>query len=373
MIAVIGVGGAGGNIADESSKYGFQTGAINFSQSDLDSLEHVGKKLKLIGSEGVGHNRDEAIRLMDNNWESSLNFVKENFSNPSVEVIIVAFSTGGGSGSGISPLLLNILSNEMSEKTFIAMPIIPDKSEVVSNQMNCLHTFEELSKLDICIMPIDNEQVRHEVNAKNELFKTINEKTILLVNELLSYTNKTSKNGNLDKRDLLSILNTKGIGIIAETNIQKMGSDVVFSIEHVTEKIQASWKQSVFVPIEYKQVMRASIVLDADETFMKFLKYQSIFEAFEHGMPLDLFEANYHEKRGSVLSILTGTSWINTRLNEISKLITDKEKQMEQMYEETEKQDYKATIKPTFHEMIRTKPKQQKKAVSDILSQYKKR
>jgi cell division GTPase FtsZ len=370
MIGVIGIGGAGGNIADESSKFGFQTGAINFSQSDLDSLEHVKTKLKLIGSEGVGHNRDEAIRLLGNNWETALNFVKENFSSPSIEVIVIAFSTGGGSGSGISPILLDILTNEMSEKTFIAMPIIPDKTEVVGNQINCLQTFEELSKLDVCIMPIDNEKVRGEVKAKNLLYKTINEKTIALVNKVLSYTEKTSKNGNLDKKDLLSLLSTKGIGIIAETDIHKVDGDVFCSVEHVTEKIQLSWKQSVFAPIEYKQVMKAGIVLDANPHFMEFLKHEAIFGIFETGMPLDFFEGNYHEKNGTILSVLTGTSWINTRLNEISKLISDKEVQMEKMIEESEKQSYKSTVKSDFQQKVRPKQKQAKKSVSDILSRY---
>jgi cell division GTPase FtsZ len=371
MIAVLGIGGAGGNIADESSRLGFQTGVINFSTSDLDSLIHVEKRLKLLGSEGVGHNRDEAIRLLQNNWETALNFVRENFSNPSIEVIIVTFSTGGGSGSGIAPFLLEILTNEFPNKTFVAMPIIPDKTEVVSNQMNCLQTFEELSKIDICIMPIDNEKIRHEVNAKNLLYKTINERTVHLIDELLSYTTKTSKNGNLDKRDLLSILNTKGIGIIAKTDISKFNNDVTFNEETVTEKIQNSWKNSVFAPIENNRVMKAGIVLDAEESFMEFLNYKSMFEMFDKGMPIDLFEGNYHEKRGTILSILTGTSWINSRLNEVSKLIAEKEQHIEEMFEESENQNYKATIKQEFSSRLRTKPTQTKKSVTDILSKWK--
>jgi cell division GTPase FtsZ len=369
MIGILGVGGAGGNIADESSKHNFLTGAINFSKSDLDSLEHVENTLKLVGSEGVGHNRDEAIRLMANNWESALNFVKQTFINP--EIIIVTFSTGGGSGSGIAPILLEILANEMPEKTFVAMPIIPDKTEVVSNQMNCLQTFEELSKLDICIMPIDNEKVRINVNAKNQLYKTINETTVNLLDELYSYTTKTSKNGNLDRKDLLSILNTKGIGLIAETDISKFSEDIKFSVETVTDKIRMSWEESVFSPIEYNRVMKSGIVLDAEESLMQFLNYKSIFGAFDKGMPIDLFEGNYHEKRGTVLSILTGLSWINTRLNDISQIIKEQETRMEQMFDDEENQNYKVTVNQDFSARLRTKPKQSKKSVTDILSRYK--
>ncbi|QDX94371.1 hypothetical protein EEL30_20035 [Brevibacillus laterosporus] len=93
MIAVIGCGGAGGNIADEASRVGFATGAINFSQQDLDSLEHVQLKLRIPGSEGVGHNRDEAKRLLSKHYQMCIDWIIEHFSNPSIEAIIFATSS----------------------------------------------------------------------------------------------------------------------------------------------------------------------------------------------------------------------------------------------------------------------------------------
>lgn len=74
MISIIGLGGAGNQIANTASNADFITGAINFSQSDLDSAENVNLKCKIIGSEGVGKQREEAIRLISNNWEMAVNF-----------------------------------------------------------------------------------------------------------------------------------------------------------------------------------------------------------------------------------------------------------------------------------------------------------
>lgn len=379
MISIIGLGGAGNQVANKASEFDFETGAINFSQSDLDSAENVELKLKLIGSEGVGKNREEAIRLVGNNWESAVNFIKENFSHPSTKIIIFAFSTGGGSGSGISPILLDILSNEMPDKTFVAMPIIPDKSEVLVNQINCLSTFEQLSKLDIAVFPIDNEKVKsqNKISGKNVLYKVANESVIEILSKIVSYTSKSSKNGNIDEKDLLQIFKTKGIGIMAEVDIsQSLNGEIILNDSHVAKMIQQSWDNSIFAPIEYSQVVRTGIILDGSESLMEYLNYQEIFKKFKKGMPIDLFEGNYHEQKGKIFSILTGLSWSNARLKEIEELIEESRSNVELALDESKNQEYKANV-TSFTTKIRptatTTDTNRKRSVNDILSKYRNR
>lgn len=374
MISIIGLGGAGNQIANKASEYDFFTGAINFSQSDLDSAENIDLKLKLLGSEGVGKNRDEAIRLLGNNWESAVNFIKENFSHPSTKVIVFAFSTGGGSGSGISPLLLDILTNEMPDKVFVAMPIIPDKNEVFVNQMNCLSTFEQLSKLNIAVFPIDNEKIKvqNEIAGKNVLYQVANNSIVDILKKIVSYTEKNSRNGNIDEKDLLQIFRTKGIGIMAEVDInQSANGEIVLNDDHVTKLIQQSWDKSIFAPVDYKQVVRAGIILDGSESLMQFLNYDKIFSKFQNGMPIDLFEGNYHEQKGKVYSILTGLSWCNTRLKEVEYIIEENRQKAESVLNETENQEYKSNITSFTTRIRNTTESSKKRSVSDILNKYK--
>jgi hypothetical protein len=372
MIAVIGIGGAGGNIADVASQKGFATGAINFSQKDLESAENVKNKLRLVGSEGVGHNRDEAIRLMQDNWELALNFIKENFSNPSIEVIIIPFSSGGGSGSGISPILLDILSNEMPDKVFVAMPIIPDTSEVVTSQLNCIATFEELSKLDISVFPADNQKVKNKLPhvGKDKVWESTNNSVISLFSELFSYTQKFSKNGNLDRRDLKTLLGTKGIGMISETPLTRIGEEKIdISSEGFTNIIHRSWEQSIFVSPEKKHIVRSGIVFDGQQQLMQHIKYEDIFNVFENGMPLDLFEGNYHGDEGKVLTILTGLPWCNIRLSQIDNIVEEKKQSIESVLTDNENQSYQSKVSD-FTSKVRLQPKKIK-SVTDILSKYK--
>jgi cell division GTPase FtsZ len=363
-IGIIGCGGMGNNFADLASHYdNFVTANINFSQKDLDAASNVNNSLKLTGSEGVGKNRNEAVRLVKEQWEVIVDFIKETFAH--VEVIAFAFSSSGGSGSGMSPIIIDLLTQIFPEKVIIAMVVIPDYSEVTVNQANCLETFEQLSTLDIAVFPIDNQHVkeRYKINGKNKLFETTNSLTLDNLNKLVSYTDKYSKNGNFDKKDLITVLKTKGIATISEFVI---GNNINLSAEGISERIIQSWEESAFVPIGFRKVTRAGIIFDGQEVFMDYINHDLIFNSFESGMPLDLFEGNYHESNGKFLTILTGLEWCNRRLNDIERLINSNKDNVESIMENEGVFHSNATNVMT---KIRTEKKQQ--SIKDILSKYK--
>lgn len=375
MISVIGLGGAGGNIANKASLSGIEAGAINFSQKDLDSAENVKYKLKILGSEGVGHNRDEAIRLIKIHYEMVIDFVKEHFDNPSSNIIIIPFATGGGSGSGTAPILINILSNVLKNKVIVAFPIIPDLSEAPISQMNFLATFEELSKLNISVFPIDNQKVK-QMNpnvGKNVLYEVTNDNVVNLIQRITSYTQKFSKNGNFDKRDFLTVLSTKGIGIIAETDITSIGNSVNLTEEGVIANVHKSWDNSIFAPIDYEYVTKAGVIFDGQESIMQYLNHSKLFsDKFENGMPLDLFEGYYHENKGKILTIMSGLPWCKSRLNQIETIIAENEKRMEVVLSASENQSYESSAS---HIADRIRKPQEKKDenIMDILNKYKNR
>lgn len=368
MLGIVGVGAAGGNIADIATENGIKSVAINYSHQDLESLSNVEDKLVLNGSEGVGKDRDTAIRLMENNWEAAVKFVKEQMSTPSIEVILVIFSTGGGSGSGVSPLLIDMLRNEMTDKVFVAVPILPDLSEVIVNQLNTLSVFEELENMDVCILPIDNEKVKkhYRMTSKSELYEKTNSEFIHLLIKTMSYTGKTSKNGIVDSKDLLQLFNTAGISILSESFIGDL-SKINFSEEGFTQKIQEGWDHSIFADIEYDQILRGSIIFDGQESFMQYLNYDKIFKKFNN-LPIDLFEGNYENiKTCKVISFLSGLSWPTSRLQKIDQEIESKQKGVNLSASNKNKTQNR------FKELntkIR-KPSNQKKDVSDILNRYR--
>ncbi|KNB70178.1 hypothetical protein [Brevibacillus reuszeri] len=270
MIGVVGLGGCGGNFADEAIKHGFYSVALNYSERDLKSLEYVEDIFQLEGSEGGGKNRDLAIELLVPQYDQTINWLKDKFSSPEIKVIAFYFASSGGSGAGIAPLIMDLLQNAMPEKTIVGFPIIPDETEDDTAQTNCLSTFEELSRLEIALYPIDNQQVKKfSPNIpKNKLYDTTNTNGIHMLKTLVSYIDKSSKNGNFDERDLLTVLQTKGIGHISEIHFMSLSESqqsIQLSPQGISTLIHDQWNRSIFAPIEFDFVTRAGVIFDGEE------------------------------------------------------------------------------------------------------------
>lgn len=363
-VGVIGCGGAGGNIADEASKAGFLTGAINFSQNDLDQA-NVRHKLRLSGSEGVGKNRELAIQLFNEQWELAVKWVQDHFSN--VDAIFLSASSSGGSGSSILPILTDLLINIMPEKVIATLVIIPDLSEAPVSQQNCLHTFESLSKLDAPIFPIDNQQAKNMFSAKNKIFEYTNKQVIHHLKAVVDSTEKKSKNGNFDWRDFLTVLSTGGIASISEIDVATLEKSLPLSCGWVNEKIHESWSNGVFTPIGKEKVTRAAIIFDGQEGLLDFMDHKSIFSYFNRGMPIDLFEGIYHDNKGKIITLLTGLDWCNSRLAEIEKALEIRREDFESVLRENK--EYQSKTGLDFVSKLRKQP-EKKQSVLDILSRY---
>ncbi|QDX94702.1 hypothetical protein EEL30_21925 [Brevibacillus laterosporus] len=378
MIAVIGCGGAGGNIADEASRVGFATGAINFSQQDLDSLEYVQLKLRIPGSEGVGHNRDEAKRLLSKHYQMCIDWIIEHFSNPSIEAIIFATSSGGGSGSAITPMLLDLMKQMMPDKVYSVIVATPDLSEVDISQANTLNTVEELSSLDVSIIPIDNNQIKiyHNINTKNEIYQLTNTTVINHLANLHGYTERASKNGTFDKRDFKTTLGTKGILVFSEFNIfSAINNTFVVSSESVADRIHDEWRKSVYVPVPNDFVTRAAVIFDGREDMLQHINHELIFSYFNQGAPIDLFEGFYSsQETNRVMTVLSGLPWITTRLTQIDNQIENNKDKIQHIF--SRENQFQAKSSNLFNKLRGTNEVEGNKSSTkvsamDILKKYR--
>lgn len=372
FISFLGLGAAGNNISDLAASRGFHSASINFSQKDLDSLEYIDENLKLhlIGSEGIGKQRNHAITLMNNNWDLIVNFVQKNFSHPSIEIIFVPFATGGGSGSGMAPVLFDLLMESMPEKVFVAMPILPDKQESFICQKNCQDTFEDLSKLDLCILPIDNEKARSKnMNiGKNILYKKVNEFVVAMIEDLVSYTDKHSKYGVLDRNDLKNIFKTKGIATIAGTEL--VGISKMNEME-ISNSIKKSWIRSLFADIELNQILTSGFIFDGNEELMELINMKQIFSGFGNKMPISLYEGYYKgDNGGKIITVLSGLGWCNSRLKEIDEIIFDTNEVFNKMDEQI---IYKSNLTELNIPLgnVRVKEKRKINDISSIINKFK--
>ncbi|MED1205976.1 tubulin-like doman-containing protein [Heyndrickxia acidicola] len=362
MLGIIGLGQAGGTVADLFAERGFLSMAINYSEKDLESLDHLDLKLHLVGSEGVGRERSKATKLIQNNWETAVSFIRNNVSQSSIQMILVVFATGGGSGSGIAPVMCDLLSNEFENKVIVACPILPDSTESTKAQINSLECLKELSELDICILTIDNAQRKER--SKSQLYRSVNESFVKDMVTIVEHTEMNSKYGNMDTNNLLSLFSAKGFAHISYADISKINESIKLSKETVTEKIIQSWQQSIFTKPSLDKIHKFGLIFNGQECLMDYLDIQSYCSQFKN-LPLTTFEGYYNNRKGDVYTILTGLQFNTERLNEIETNIV---KQTE-ILSNVLTQSHSISIKPVA---IKLKPvEKKKKPLSDIIKKYK--
>ena len=187
-VGLIGIGNAGNQVASlAKEKLGIDVYAINSSEKDFETVPN-GIPKKLIGDKkGAGKNRLEAKSFLKSKIMELIS--DEDFQGfmKSKEVVYVCSSTGGGTGSGMAPILSSIISQSFknedgSDKIVILIGILPTLLEAYSTQVNTLEYLTEVYKTldDPTYMLYDNEKLSKKSTC--DMMKEIN---LSIVNDSL--------------------------------------------------------------------------------------------------------------------------------------------------------------------------------------------
>jgi cell division GTPase FtsZ len=301
-IGFICIGQAGGNIGQLLEQHSFNCLFINTSKEDLETL-NTKFRYHILNGEGCNHNREKAISLLKNDYTNVIQEVKDKLSHQ--QLIYLIFSTGGGSGSGISPILLEMLNSQLPNKKFGCITILPSDQEIGKPHMNSYKCYQELSSIDklASVFTLDNNKLdnKFQINAQ-------------FVNKfvtLLDIPNHINTKGNIDKAELWEMLITRGSAIFTIINSNSSNS------QNLTTSIIKSWESNIFADIEKdKNIMYLGLSLTSD-IFIDDLKLYI-------GTPYDIFR-NYN--RDTNVTILSGLTFPKTRINKIiESLNSNKEK-----------------------------------------------
>jgi hypothetical protein len=207
-IGVIGCGNAGNQVAELANNlYSIPACAINSSEKDLSTVTI--KKIH-IGTQGSGKDRDIAKSYMKKEIKNLLNgeVLRELIDDK--EVIFIVSSTGGGSGSGISPMLYEVLSSIYATKRFILIGILPEIKESIASQQNTIEYLTELQSIeDITYMLYDNN--RRMKLPMSEILPSINMDVVEDINILSGYYLHTTPLNSIDEKDMFKIIGTVGM------------------------------------------------------------------------------------------------------------------------------------------------------------------
>jgi len=314
-VGIFGIGACGSNIAELGDKKGYTTAIMNTSQEDLDSISLVKNKL-LLGEQG-GCGKDRAIGKSEvkSHYKSIIQFVKTKFYD--CDIIYITFSSGGGTGSGMSPIIIDMLTKMIPDKKFAAIAVIPALSETPVAQFNTYECLEELSSIDVPTLIVDNEKFKEHKSkmSKADLYNGVNSHVIASLDVVYNRERKSSKYGNMDSKDLSKLMFTPGCMSITVTVMNQINDS-----ETIAEALDSSWNSSIFASLQYDKVIkRSGYIFELQEEATKFIDYDIFHKNI--GQPIETFEGYYSadDNKNYIVSILTGLSFPEDRL----KLVMD--------------------------------------------------
>lgn len=326
QVSLIGVGNAGNQLLNEAIKHGFEVFAINSSYADLNNSV-VDKNIKsfIIGKEarGAGKNRKVALSFMkDNGLELMTEVPAFTEMCERSDVIIVAGSTAGGTGSGVCPTLVALMKQQYPGKIIIYCGILPRLTDSVKAQENSIGCLSEISELNVPYILADLE---HYQGIPNDVaYREIQLYIIDCINSICGkYLNKSSY-GMIDENDMRTVIAEPGY--LSVYNLEKV-SQSQLDKESMQQMMIKKIKQSPAAEIMRDGIvhqMAAIINMPDDMTdSSKASDYEELIGYI--GRPLTIFE-NYaitNGATGQMVIILSGQTTPYNRIAKMNEIVTE--------------------------------------------------
>lgn len=324
-VGIIGIGNAGSQVAELATKNQIDAVVINSSENDLSTISNNIIKFPLGDLRGAGKNRTEAKNFLKDAIKKILN--EENFIEfmDDKDVIFVISSTGGGTGSGISPILTQILKKSFPESYIIMIGILPTIDEAYSTQINTIDYLQELYKKveDPTYMLYDNDKFKGL--PSHVMMTEVNRRIVDDIIILRGTYNYTTKYSSIDEKDMSMILSTTGRIVVASyLNIKEKNIDSV----SIDKQIEYLLKDGAHAELQLDRVIkRSGVIANISESMAKsFDDHLTELQEFI-GAPVEEFShVSINEEKNmpnNIFFIGAGLSPINDRIEKINERIAE--------------------------------------------------
>jgi len=177
---IVGLGQAGSRIAETFYGLGYEACVFNTATQDLEHIQLPDKKKIFLpfALGGAGKELDNGRQAVEQNGELVLQKLNESF-NDMQEMLILAVSGGGGTGSGGAEAILGLMAS--LGKPLGVIYILPMESEDALSKHNSVTTLSRLAKMastDVIttLMVVDNSKIEliYPGLSKAEFWTTAN-------------------------------------------------------------------------------------------------------------------------------------------------------------------------------------------------------
>jgi cell division GTPase FtsZ len=293
-VGFICIGQAGGNIGQLFEQRGYNCLFLNTSTEDLKTL-NTKYRFHIPEGEGCNHSREKAVELTKKHYHKIIDEVLDKLFYQ--DLIYLIFSTGGGTGSGVSPILLEMLNSSFPQKYFGCITILPALDETIKAHINSYQCYQEISNIErlATVFTLDNDKLDKFI---------INKTMVDYFDTFINITNHVNIKGNIDKAEIWEQLTTRGNAVI---------SIIDKSSNNLTASIIKSWENTIFTNIEQDKNLVYMGLSVTDEINQEELNRYI-------GTPYDVFK-NYNDQK--TVTMLSGLSFPVTRLSKTLDIINN--------------------------------------------------
>lgn len=208
-VGALGMGNAGGNVAQRAAEEGFKAVVLNASTDDLDKLSDKLLKFPIGDGRGTGKSRVEAKNFIESQIGVMDDVKMQEFIN-TTDVIVVPTSIGGGFGSGASPYLATELKKKYPSKCIIPCGIFPFNSEGYTAQDHGVAWMKEIKEPGVFpYMLYDNNKYSSMKTA--DAVNAINDEIVQFMRLLRGDYTLTDITGGIDQRDIMTCISQPGL------------------------------------------------------------------------------------------------------------------------------------------------------------------
>lgn len=247
---IIGAGNCGNQVAAKACQQLSIDGvALNTSDQDLEKVRGVDHLISfsLGDKKGAGQSRDDAKAALKTEVQRVLEDKDFKSFVTTQDVIYIVSSTGGGTGSGISPLLAHLV-RQMTDNPVVLVGVLPTLEEDRGIQVNTLNYLNELYTVlqEPTYMLYDNNRLinKGSVNMLTE----INASIVRDICILSGYHNIATEYASIDDKDMRRIISASGmitIGSALDINEKDLDN------ESIEEMIVQDVKTNTHCELDY--------------------------------------------------------------------------------------------------------------------------
>ena len=368
-IAIIGVGNCGSQIANLAhEKYSelFDTVYINTSDSDLAMVSDPSPLKFKIGAkdevEGSGKNRTKMKEYLADDIETILTSNELIDCISSKKYTFVCSSAAGGTGSGASPVLFELMRQMFPDTNFILITVLPQIGASLMEQGNAIEFLDELYKVlgdNTTYMIYDNETVADL--PPTEGLKVVNEAIVEDLKILTGVDNFPTPYESIDEADMESIITTPGRLLV--NRVTKNLTEKIMEDASLDEMIVKTIKKSCHAETNRdNRVVRWGIITYFTEAVNSL--YRADLEGVRKfiGTPVERFNHNAinkgNEQFNFLYMIASGLSPINDRV----KRITDRIDELKQALAKDETSRYILDGEGSSYDVMEARRKADKRA-----------